>query len=171
MPDIVVSRHGRFEVVQGSGGWELREDLAKRRRAHTIVASVLLAAAAAIWALLGHPVALVFALIGAGVAITGLRSRGQVLVLGDSEIRNGAAGDSHDRRGVWPRSRVAKVVVEKVGKAPPPAMRGRRFGPVYVVRIVASDGAVHPARFAFRQEQAARELARVIADRLRVRVE
>ena len=171
MPEIVVSRHGRYEIVQGSGGWEIREDLDKRRRAHTLVAVILLAAGAAIWLGLGHPMALPFALVGAGVGASGILRRGKVLVLGESEIRYGDAGAGHDRRGVWPRSKVAKVVVEKVGKAPPPAMRGRRFGPVYVVRIVASDGAVHPARFAFRQEQAARELARVIADRLRVRAE
>jgi hypothetical protein len=146
----------------------VREDLAKSRRAHTIVSALLLTVAGAVWLCCRHPMALPFALVGTGVAIAGIRAKEKVLVLGDSELRYGARDDVHDRRGVWPRSRVAKVIVEKVGKAPPPALRGRRFGPVYVVRIVATDGAVHPARFSFRQEPPAQELARAIAGRLHV---
>ena len=171
MPDVVISRHGRYELVQGTGGSEIREDLSKRHRVGAIISTALLGVAALLHFEFANAMALPFAVVGTFVALQALRSRGKVLVLGDSELRYGEAGASHDRSGVWPRSRVARVRVEKVGSAPRPQERGRRFGPVYVVRVVASDGALHPARFAFRQQEQARQLAKVIADRLDVPLE
>ena len=171
MPELVISRHGRYELVQGSGSVELREDLSKRRRARTIIATILLGGAALLHFGFSHLMAIPFAIVGAFALALGLLPRGKVLVLGDSEIRYGASGDAHDRQGVWPRSRVSRVRIEKHGTVPRPAERGRRFGPVFLVRLVAADGVLHPARFGFRAEQPARDLARILSERLDVPVE
>jgi hypothetical protein len=168
MPELVISRHGRYELVQGSGGVEVREDLSKRRRARTIIATAMLGAAAVLHFGFGHRMAIPFAIIGGFSFVLGFLPQGRVLVLGDTEIRWGGSGHGHDRQGVWPRSRVSRVRVEQHGTVPRPAERGRRFGPVFLVRIAAADGALHPARFGFRSEQSARDLARVIAERLNV---
>jgi hypothetical protein len=171
MPELVISRHGRYEIVQGSGGVEIREDLSKRRRARTIVATMMLGVAAVLHFGFGHRMAIPFAIVGGISSVLGFLPQGRVLVLGDAEIRYGGVGDGHDRRGVWPRSRVSRVRVEKHGDVSRPAERGRRFGPVFLVRIAAVDGALHPARFSFRSEQSARDLARVLSERLDVPVE
>ena len=171
MPELVVARHGRYELVQHAGSVEIREDLGKRRRVGTILAIVLLGGATVLHFAFAHLLALPFAVLGAFALVTIALPRGKVLALGESELRYGASGATHERDGGWPRSRVARVRVEKHGNVPRPAERGRRFGPVWVVRIVASDGALHPARFAFRSDRSAADMARALAERLDVPME
>jgi hypothetical protein len=93
------------------------------------------------------------------------------LVISDGEIRLGRVGDATDRRGVWPRSQVVKVVVERMGTEPRAVERGRRSPPFYVVRILGPDGASHTARFTMRSKETAEALAAAIASRIGVAVE
>jgi hypothetical protein len=171
VPDLVLARHGPYVLAQGTSGWEVRDDRGQKRRSRVRVAAVLLALAGVLHLELRHPVAVPMAMLGAFLAVSALTARSKVLVLGDTELRYGPVGHPHDRRGAWPRSQVAKVVVQQFGSTPRGVDRARRPGPFYLVRVQGTDQQFHPARFTLRTRESAFELASAIAERLGVGVE
>lgn len=169
--EFVVETHGRYQVVQGTSGCEIREDAASRRRGRIFVGGILFGMAAIAYSEGVYPVA---AMTGAAALVVLLRavsSGGRSLLIDEGEIRIGRLGDLSERRGAWPKSQVAKVVIEQLGVEPRMVERGRRPGPFYAVRIVGRDGTAHAARFRLRSKETAHGLAKAIADRIGVSVE
>ena len=169
MPDLVLATHGRYAIAHSGGGWELRENVDARRRARWAVGGLLLGAAAVIWDRAHHPFAFAPALLGAGLVIAGLRKKGRRLVIRDTEIAWGYTGDDPVRTAVWPRARIAAVVVERGNRLADPKLRRRT--PVWTVRIRAREGDLHPASFTFSAEPTARALAETLARRLAVELD
>jgi hypothetical protein len=171
MPELVIARHGHYLVVQGTNGWEIREDFGAKQRNRWFVGGFLLGMSALAYTELATEIALVLAMVGGVIILTTFGKRGRAFVIDDGELRYAEPGDIADRRAAWPRSDVAKVVVEQVGVRPRAVDRGRRPGPRYIVRIVSRDGRVHPARFSLRSKDLARTLAELIAGKIGVSVE
>jgi hypothetical protein len=169
VPDLVLATHGRYVFAHSGGGWELRENVDARRRARWVVGGLLLGAAAVIWDRAHHPFAFAPALLGVGLVIAGLRKKGRRLVIRDAEIAWGHTGDDPVRTAVWPRARIASVLLERGSRLADPKLRRR--APVWTVRIRARDGDLHPASFTFSTEATARALAETLARRLEVELD
>jgi hypothetical protein len=169
VPEIVLSTHGRYVFAQAGGGWELRERVDLRRRARWVIAAALFGAAAVLWDRTRSPFAFALAALGAMQLLAGLRTKGRCLVIRDAEIAWGYAGDDPMRSAAWPRSRIACVFVERGSRLADPKLRRRES--VWVVRIRARDGDLHPSAFAFASEPTARSLADTLARHLGVSVD
>jgi len=162
--ELVLSNLGRYVFVQSGGGWELRERVDARRRARWAIGGLLIGAAAVVWDQARHPFALALALFGAGLVLSGLRTKGRRLVIRDAEIAWGYSGEEPVRSALWPRARIACVLVERGSRLADPKLRRR--APVWAVRIRARDGELHPASFVFATEPTARALAETLARHL-----
>lgn len=171
MPDLLVQRHGGYQLVHGTAGWEVREEPGASPRRRRLVAAAILALAAVLYLKVGTAVALPAVLVGFGIGLPAVRRRRKVLVLGDTELRYGPENALHEREGAWPLSAVERVLVARRGGDTAGVHRARQPGPFYVVHIARRDGALHPARFIFRSRDTAMDLAAAIADRLGVPVE
>jgi hypothetical protein len=169
VPEIVLSTHGRYELAQRGGGWELRERVEARRRARWAVGGLLLGAAAVIWDATRHPFAFAPALLGAALVIAGVRKKGRRLVIRDTEIAWGYTADEPLRSGLWPRARIGSVRIEIGSRLADPKLRRRV--PQWTVGIRSRDGELHPATFAFSTEVAARTLGETLARHLGVALE
>jgi hypothetical protein len=169
VPEIVLSTHGRYELVQTGGGWELRERVEARRRVRWTLGGLLLGAAAVISEATHHPVAAAPAVLAAALVIAGLRKKGRRLHVGDTEISWDHTGDDPARALSWPRARVASVRLERGSRLADPKLRRRR--PAWMVRLRSREGDLHPATFAFSTENAGRGLGDAIARRLGVPLE
>lgn len=169
MPEIVLSTHGRYELSQSGGGWELRERVEARRRARWAIGGLLLGAAAVIWDATRHPFAFGPGLLGAALVIAGLRKKGRRLVIRDTEIAWGFTGDEPLRSGLWPRARIGSVRIEIGSRLADPKLR-RRVSQ-WTVGIRSREGELHPATFAFSTEAAARALGETLARHLGVALE
>lgn len=169
MPEVVLSTHGRYELAQRGGSWELRERVEARRRARWAIGGLLLGAAAVIWDATRHPFAVAPGLLGAALVIAGLRKKGRRLVIRDSEIAWGYTGDDPLRSGLWPRARIGSVRIEIGTRLADPKLRRRV--PQWRVGIRSREGELHPASFAFSTEAAARSLGETLARHLGVTLE
>jgi hypothetical protein len=169
VPEIVLSTHGRYELAQSGGGWELRERVAARRRTRWAVGGLLLGAAALIWDATQHPFAFAPGLLGTALVIAGLRKKGRRLVIRDTEIAWGYTGDEPLRSALWPRARIGSVRIEIGSRLADPKLRRRV--PQWTVGIRSREGEFHPATFAFSTEAAARALGETLARHLGVALE